>query len=726
MPEPIINYLDIQLRNMDYLGKYGANNKQGQFLDSENFYENKEAFNKGFERAFNIASVTLNQTRDQGGKVRTESIQSLFLKLYNSRLQRERAFLDAWLKAHPITDAQKTGEVDRVYKELLAVMPRPTVRMPKGEKSFTYANAFSKFITTLLGVNLNTEDQAIINTLRNDDFAKEIAGLHSNIYTDRVIKNAQSRNISVNHNGQSLVNSYFEDLFNVFYLGETTTGKNGNKISANFNIEENLNLLLKSNADRRIFRQKFKAFLDKYYPEISEKVSVNILSSLRDNAFKGIYQNFKGKKESGKIILHANLNEKGVSEKNEQQLNKMFLETLRKITQVKNSGLLYEDLSIQGVIKLNESWSTANGKFNKELQIKIDNLIDRFNTLGGKKDRRQNKVIQDAITAFSEEYFNWIMSKIQQWNRDISFSADSKKQLRYATLSKMSGVEGWGSKMLKKISAYGPTQVRGLLGEIATAYALQRGAKLNTEITGSLQSSSGTGQLHYDVKAMINKDLTIGFQVKNYKEEKSIRLYKTSIGLGTAAMRRYFNPDDIKNYKWLFANGIFLTHKQGSPRFKDEASLKKKMADSFITAIPYFLRIGDAASGDIDDQINSDIYVVGNHYYPASYLIERAYAATIDEKKLTSKKIFSIEGNFPPYAEKYLSKNRKYGTEFFQKRDKETGQWVATDRLRTKQKIVSSEGNTSYSRDNLVYIDEHTRLTNARINFSGILINFKI
>ena len=93
--------------------------------------------------------------------------------------------------------------------------------------------------------------------------------------------------------------------------------------------------------------------------------------------------------------------------------------------------------------------------------------------------------------------------------------------------------------------------------------------------------------------------------------------------------------------------------------------LKNRMELSMLSAVPYFLRIGDAANGDIDGQFNSDVYIIGNYYYPASYLIAKAYYSVTKNYAKTKQlnKLITIDGSFPDYAQKYVSV--KHGTRYY-------------------------------------------------------------
>lgn len=774
---PAVNYLNIQLRDMDYDNYYRS--VEAKFLDPKKYYYgekysngDKSVFQEGFEKAFLEAEKTLNQ-HISGGKVRTDSLKKIFIKIYQKKIEREKNFLQAWKnhynKTNSLSDGQNIVQIGDIP------VPPSLNDLPSLESMLVYATKFSIFIKKLLGANLNSEDSLIIKTLRDSGFVEQIAGQSSAVFSTRAVKRAETQGKKTVRSNQSLINSYYEELFGVFCLNRHPNfiiGTLENKEGAVLDLASTLEELQKNRrinpktktvnktTPQKVFQENFKKFIDKYYPEISQQIGKDFFKNVSKN-FEKIYK-LKGEDTKSSIILQATTQDRGVSYENEQQLKKMLLETFR---QGAGANGNYSRFEIPGLLEIHERWDTGAQFFHKEIQMTINDLRNYFAEEGQEgKDRRfrydnihakdidkliesgelseaeleRLKLTRQNVREFADYFFEWLIGQLRKYTGH-PFSDDAKKKLRSATIAKLSRRETWGNELLKKLSAFGPQQVRGLMGEIATAYALEAGSKLQNEIVGASQSTSGTGQKHYDVEAVIGQVGNIGFQVKNYKTGKQIKgLYATSLGLGTQAMYRYFSKEDVKNYRWLFANGVFLSNKGGKYQFKGEESLRKKMEESFLDAIPYFLRIGDAANGSLEDQVNSDIYVIGDYYYPASYLIVAAYDAArrkvkdVNSGKSGVKRLITITGKFPNYSQKYAGEG--YFREKNYTTDPTTGEkvWTRTysdtDRKRFNQKRVSSTGRSrSYEKANLVVIDRYkTRVLDATINFSGITIDFVI
>lgn len=752
---------------MDYNRKYDS--LSAKFLDPKQIYYREDTgipdpysvYTQGFNTAFDMAVSTLNQ-RNSGGKVRTDSLWTVFKNLYIKRIEKEQAFLNEWKKHYNKNKLEGAADITASIP-----IPPSTNAVPTEKQMVKYARDFSKFIYLLLGINLapDNEDGLIIRTLRDSKFIERIAGQSSAVFSTSAAKRAEQNNKKSIRVGQSMINSYYEELFGVFCLNRSPRGyvnkfeDNGAKLI----LKDTLTELTKNEREyldkqtnvkkinsvkpQAIFQKNFTLFIKKYYPELKDKIDKNFFNNISQH-FEDIYTNFKGAGSKPIIILHGSSENRGVSYDNEQQLKKMLLETLR--WGAGHTGD-YSAFEIPGLLDIHERWDQGDQFFYKEIQVKINDLREQFKQEGEDgKDRRmtyEKKINEEGkkehdldkpLTRHNVEeqianyFFDWLIGQIRSYTGK-TISDEGRRKLKRATLAKISGYYTWGNKLLKKLSAFGPQQVRGLIGEIATAYSIEAHSGLGNEIVGASMSSSGTGQSHYDVEAVLNGN-SIGFQVKNYKTGDSINgLYATSLGLGQQAMYRYFSKEEVRNYRWLFANGLFLSSKGGDRRFNGPDSLRKKMEESFLDNIPYFLRIGDAANGDLDQQINSDIYVIGDYYYPSSYLIIAAYQAArkrTEEIKRGGnvKRLITITGKFPNYSKKYKT-DEQHTTNKLKEYDENkqwTGNYVARDKY--KQVRISSSGKSkSYEDANLIYIDRlKTRLLDATINFSGITVKFKV
>lgn len=174
------------------------------------------------------------------------------------------------------------------------------------------------------------------------------------------------------------------------------------------------------------------------------------------------------------------------------------------------------------------------------------------------------------------------------------------------------------------LSAYGYAQVKGLFGEIAAALEFsQKGAK--AKITGSEKTDAG--QINYDVSFSLNKQNVhkYGIQVKNYKGNTLNNLYETDFHLNKIAeIYKYFGKDLGITFLTLIGNNDIL-----------EKDLKLYETNLY-NFIDNFLRI---SAGDMtENAINSDIFIFGNKYLPASYLIYLIY-----EEVINSTSAFSLE-----------------------------------------------------------------------------------
>jgi hypothetical protein len=93
-------------------------------------------------------------------------------------------------------------------------------------------------------------------------------------------------------------------------------------------------------------------------------------------------------------------------------------------------------------------------------------------------------------------------------------SKQEEHTLSRAVFQKIDKTIKRGDKALNAMTAYGPTQMKGFLGEVATAYSLQLGSAntqsgIYTEVTGA-ERTSVAGQANFDVAARIGES-TIGF-----------------------------------------------------------------------------------------------------------------------------------------------------------------------------------------------------------------------
>lgn len=691
------NYLDIQLRDMDYANNYPGNLRL-KFLDLDHKYRDDDIFEQRYNEALNKAKDTLT-LKMANTKVESNPALKVLINLYKQRLEKEKYFIMAFEREFGIDRKDKSTKVSYPMNGDYTL-----------STSRAYAYQFSNFITQALGA----QDNEIIKCLRSDDLAEKLSGLASKVFSTRASEGHRSKKTK-----QSEINLYYENLFTTFFFGKRIK-KNQYAISLEDMQKQGPTI------GSKVFKQKFMDFINTYYsaqasPEFAQKIRTG-LNSLGEECAERIYRNFN--ENNPQYFQFTRNKSRGVSKLTEQQLKKMLLQTIREIAIANGDNV--DAYTIPGLLEVHNEWREQEGRFNMVVQTQIDEMKNR------RREIKQAKAEGRLINGKKVDMRNYSRTYLVQHEDDLvqgldggktqvkdlfltfinqniesvigrAMTTQEKTMLSRAFFQKIDKTIKRGDRALNAMSAYGPTQMKGLLGEVATAYSIQLANQKSkngaySEVTGGDRAGAG-GQLHYDVVARIAQT-TVGFQVKNYKTTKLTKLYDETVHMGRKEMFKYFDSDDVKSYRWLFANGVYLT-KTG-----DIPNLRQQMELSFFNSISNFLRITDAS---VSDQIQSDIYVIGNYYLPSSYLI----AAAIDKVKreLESKdgqKMFTLNGSFPAYRRKAKPKPLSY--------DRENGTHVE------KMKF----GNVGMPNKNIMYINESAVLNDAEIYFSGITINFKI
>lgn len=683
--EQVQNYLDIQLRDMDYLKTYGSN-LRAAFLDPANWYDTDGYFEEKYTAALQEAKSVLSLRKANTIQTNNPVLQTL-IQLYRDRLQREKNFISQWESFFGIS-----------RKGTLAYPMNGNYTIAANRK---YAEGFSKFIQSAIG----SKDDDIIQALRSDKFATQITGLESKVFSTK----ASNRYKQGKKKGQSNLNKYYESLFNTFFYKA-----NGDKAGAiPISLEE-----MTSRGEQlggAIFKKKFLEFIKRYYVEISPQVEQS-LDSLGGEAMERIYKNFN--KDNPKTFKFKVEGGRGVSKKTEKQLKKMLLKTLQEIADATSTEEdRYDHFTIPGLLEVNKEWTENESGFHMQIQLEVNKLREQRSDLkkrksGGEKIdmRHYNRtyLVDHEDDMVNDQNGNPTQLKnlfLQYFKQELSsylkreITSQEEADLSHAIFQKIDKTIKRGDKALTAMSIFGPGQMKGFLGEVATAYALQqgkgaKGEKVYTEVTGAERGAHG--QLHYDVVAVI-KDTMVGFQVKNYNsiENKGRTLYDTTIKMGSQDMYKYFNKDDVRYYRWLFANGRFISQ-------TDIPDLRQQLEDSLFNSTAYFLRIADAS---IDGGVDSDIYVLGNFYIPSSYLI----ACAIDRVKREleaqgEQQLFTLTGDFPAYRYKLEPKTRI---------DPKTG-------------AVTEKHMSSGIDKNIVWLNKSRCLGKAMITFKGITVKFTI
>lgn len=684
--EQVKNYLDIQLRDMDYLKTYGSN-LRGAFLDPANWYETDGYFEKKYEQALNEARSVLKLNKANTVQTDNPVLQTL-IQLYRDRLNKEKLFVKKW---------EEFFGIDR--KQTISYPMNGNYTISANRK---YAEGFSKFIQSAIG----SSDDQVISALRSEAFATQITGLESKVFSTK----ASERKKRGKKKGQSNLNMYYENLFDTFFYGPKGEKKAG---AMPVSLQE-----MKDSGETigsKIFRERFLKFIRTYYNEITPYVEEG-LAALGDKAAERIYKDFqKGNPEAFRFKMEGG---RGVSIKTEKQLKRMLLTTLREIADATDtSPTRYEKFTIPGLLEVNKAWDEDQAGFHMAVQVKVNQLREQRSELkrrkaGGEKidmrhynrtylvDHEDDEVLDSSgnPTQLKNLFLNYFKEELRKFiGRDLT--AQEENDLSHAIFQKIDKTIKRGDKALTAMSIFGPGQMKGFLGEVATAYSLQKGKgkggeKVYTEVTGAERGA--TGQLHYDVVAII-RDTMVGFQVKNYNtiETKGRTMYDTTVGLGRQDMYKYFSKDDVKYFRWLFANGRYISQ-------TDIPDLREQLEMSLFNQTQYFLRIADAS---IEGGVDSDIYVLGNFYIPSSFLI----ACAIDRVKRElnaqgEQQLFTLTGDFPAYRYKLEPKTRI---------DPKTG-------------AITEKHMTSGVKNNIVWLNRSRCLGKSQITFKGITIKFTI
>lgn len=842
-----VNYLDIQLRDMDYRNFYS--NLYDKFIDPLGFYmgeDKKHLFEQGFSKAlkeaksnllfqsYNAQSIKNQIVVQKNGKMsfRGTEIYQMMNGQYKERLKKEQTFIENWTnvivdridkKYDPQNKQEKKivgslkSEAKKLYNnfritelanaESLNYWNRKNQKDPYMEN---YVNEFDKLVkkmNTIEDIGNDREQkkrEIIFQKIRSNQFAIEMAGgLSSAVYSTNAVSKYLKQSKSTQNIQQGL-QGFYEDLFNVFFFnvsGGTVKGSIKGKtptemwtlLTAGGGIgtaaaHKNA-LIAKQN-----FETKFKDFVNKYYKDIIKNEELdNFFKKINTDYIEKIFayqtgvktgQRFTfGEKTGGKFKY-----ERGVSSTTQAQLKKMLEETFKGVANENNmSSNHYHDFNerMKGLVRIDDHFvSNLNGDGKilcyKDLQIEIDeaqakrklrlelqkilksksiSLMEKQQKLDEAYNNGQGYISKDEYTqkmvdmrhsnvAFEKEirskFINLFISKLQScfpdnhtviWrseenkndmltNRNIRDKiVEDEKIIRDATFKRIEGNAKTGKLFLQAMSAYSPEAVKGLLGEISAAYELRTRGITDIQVVGSEEDSLKM-QKHYDVVFSF-KGNRFGMQVKNVKTSDDVvgrgvkyTLYRTELSLAEKAMYRYFSPDQVKTYRWLFANGTFL-EKNGVDTVND---IKELLTVNFLAATPEFLRIRNASELNTGKSIDSDIYLIGNTFYPSSYFIYKAYKIAVQQFFENAKKgkLFKISGDFPAYvykADPYLeiSKGKYIG-----------GLTDKDGNLTTKERSyrLNSKGKMEETKRNLVVIDDpKTRLLyGKKIIFSGITL----
>lgn len=598
----VYNYLSIQLRDMGQLNPKKTTSLRSRYLFVPIW---EDRFNKAYKDA--VPLLTMPKATAQNNPFLRQ-----LKDIYDARIQKEKSFLNTWQAAHP------NSNTNILYNQ---IKNPPALTINNYEKIKQYADNFSTFVKSAL-----TQDNDIVNALRDSAFSERMSSVKNSMIASRAAVTS-SRKEKLN-NLNLTVNEYFRDLFNLFFFDKKNM-TNKNKIQE-ASIERVQKYLKSSIIDKNlqnIFEQKFQEFVNKYYPEIQQRFDLQVDDEIFGKIVNNVYKVLNSGKTKNIKVKVTDGKTKGVSGNAEQQLKKMFLQTMREFMARDGKTQFF---SISGLIEITPVYSQQEDSYHNAVQVYINEERDAHDKIGNRK-------FSYLWNIFSAHLFKNLEAHIKR-----PLTEEEKRDLKKATLEGVNKKGKSGKKYLDSMTAYEYYSVKGLMGEIATAYELNSSGKVVAGTTGA--ERVGSGQINYDV-VMEVLGKKFGLQVKNYKNANAV-LYKTQFTFGwNNYTKKYFPKDDITKYQFLLANGKLISSVKRRP------NLLQNIADSFVRYTENFMRISSA--DNIRENINSDIYVIGKEYYPASYLIFKMYEKArkqIGEGKGPDgsyQNFFTIHGDFP-------------------------------------------------------------------------------
>lgn len=640
-----VNYMDIQLRDMDLYRIYSSEDLTNKFLDTQRRIYSASQWQRKTKLAVKHTATILEgqSINKQGEDIVTQKIRDLI----KTQRKREITYLNqvsTQLKKRVKDDVSfDSSLIDKINKMISALKG-------KGETTLDQAKKFNQFCRDFIGKTTANSSSSIVELLRSDALVTAMSGQGSKIFSTKIAEKA-----GVN------VSEFYSDLFNVFFGIQSSTSKKLTSSTKNMkelakkgvDISSTLALLQNNTKKSAIFEAKFKEFIRKYFA--TESFSQQILDStapLIDSAlFSSIYQNFSGSKTKKKVIVSGtSKNAKGLSESNEKQLKGMLKEVFKIVLQNQSTPM---DIEIPNYLVIHSSPGYQGGAYQNKLLVEID-------------QHKSNGTANNAGVApqLREKFMNILIKEMKHINKkqklvDSKAIDKEREELKRAIFSKQASVYfseitrtafKKGEDNLKAMAAYGEGQMRGLLGEIAAAYELQTSLdydnRANVSITGAQRGL--TGQVHYDILFG-----GTGFQVKQYSGMK-ISLYNSEKGFtpASSAMGKYYPKDVIKGIRFLTANGRFLTEADIPwNRYSNDKIILDDIKRASQPFVGNFLRVTD----EINKQVNSDVYILNGMYIPSSYILSLAlkqYEKYLEKEGENSLISVTKEREYPKWVEK--------------------------------------------------------------------------
>lgn len=703
------NYLDLQLRDMDPFNTYKNGNKAGsiwyKFTDALHHYHKDNYFLENVEQAIDDATNELPSIQyGTDAQITKESMEYTFSRLLKTQIAREKNFMKGVMSY--FSGSVKT-EVNKKAAELLAAEPSLDADMDN------YCRKFNDVISTLIKGNMGNEGKLIVlEALRSKEVAEMITAQKTYISSTVAVRRRNEMD-KVQHE----VDEYFEEAMDMFFgLNKTQNKTKRHLYDDNGLTKEEAKKVFEKSIKKNevIFRTKFMQFIENWYgsnPKFVEMIREHFEQLIIDQGLiDGLFD--QPGRQKGKVHMISKTkrkkdDKKGLTKTDETQIKNMLKYILRKAgVEWDNDDLAPEDKPLG--ISIHMNWRENENGYGALLQAAQDQYDKskqltetRKKGMVGKQQGVRGGNTNKLKTQFVNIIYDNVISYVGKKNVDISKGV-LKEDLRSVIFTTVDNKDVRGVASLQMMMAFSLEQMQGLLGEIATAWAMKEGLKIsNVGITG--RETTESWQKHYDVIVKFSVDSkknamqSFGIQVKNYTGDKVTLYDDTSFSFkGNKIPEKYFDQDVFTSMKFILANGQFLIEDKGITKAGADIGmqLSKKGIAEYIQQnaamhIGAFLRIEDMAEQALkgSKSTNSDIFVIGNRYIPSSYIIYKIYQKFQEQfSKDKFKSLIKVEmgKNFPDYE------TRVPGTT-----------------------------------DQVVYIDKmQNSLQNFKVNFMGLTLDF--
>lgn len=672
MPRSKINYVDLQLRNMDWQNLYGSNNA-AKFQDDEHKIYHKSLWRRRIRKAVVEVSRDFEKEGKESKKIKQSAVSEdeVVIKLYRlfeNQLKREKKFLNFSIANNEVENTIENKAILNQLQSSYGVAISRLEDLLKGKRkdllmgdeiasaksllntAKSYGQAFSNYINIL--TTATGDGDPIPKLLRDKEFINQMAGKYSKISSKAIAK--QAYNKATGKNDGVPVKEFYEDLFGVFFGLSISHGDVEKIKSKGISVQKEKDLLKDMKKEEKAaFIKRFQEFMRKYFHEADGDFSKQLRNltavKMKGAIFDQIYKDFTGNRDNRIVKLGSssriNGGEKGVTEANEKQLKEMLKELLRQL-QDKKEGI--QDFNIPGLVDIHADYKTSGNSAYLSLQTDIEAAREDENT--SPTNLTYKKLRDDFVALLVEQ----LIIQGQKTDKNFKINGEQKKRLmdaafeKYTDKTRAKTAYKNGKEVLDAMSAYGPAQMTGLLGEIATAYELGKAFSTTVATTGA--SKNNGSQSHYDVLLSLGgMGNRIGFQVKQYSKTSATIYSDDGFTPTSRQMEKYYPSKIVDDIRFLTANGKFLTEVANFPGnlYEDKNNILSSIRDVSLPHLGSFLRITD----NVNDIANSDVYVISGKYIPSSYLVTIMIEKYITYKR-ENKDVLSVEGKFPNYTDK--------------------------------------------------------------------------